>query len=191
MKSLTWVRGSFRASNLLAAGVLLVVPLLVGCSQESTGHLSAVKAVAGRIMSAELPEGVRSLADTYADVSEGQEVVVAGRIFASIASPFAPDTASFSLIELPKPGHDHENPGDCPFCKREMENAATAIVEVVGEDDSVFSVPADKLLGLQKNQDVVVVGTTSMVGEILVIRARAIHVLASDKAKELAKRFAS
>lgn len=137
------------------------------------------------------PTEIASLAESYAAFQPEASLVAAGRIFADKVSPFAPDTASFSLIELPKPGHDHENPGDCPFCKREMENAATAIVEMVDESGQVISGSAEQLLGLRKNQDVVVVGTATMVGEVMVIRARSLHLLSEEQAGELAKRFSS
>ena len=163
-----------------------------GCGTgSSTANNPAAEQMARQVLAADLPEGVTSLADSYANFSEGQNVVVAGRIFASIASPFAEDTASFNVIELPKPGHDHETPGDCPFCKREMENAATAIVEIVDEDGAVIAGSAERLLGLKKNQDVVVVGTASMVGEIMVIRARSLHVLSEERATEFAKSFST
>lgn len=133
-----------------------------------------------------LPTDVRSLAEAHSGFEDGMEVCVAGRIFANLMSPFDPESAAFNLIELPKPGHDHENPGDCPFCKREMENAATAIVQLEDENGEVLKYSADQLLGLSENQDVVVQGLASKIGDIMIISAKSVHRLSDENAQSCA-----
>ena len=142
-----------------------------------------------QILTDQLPSGVLSLAEATAGFEEGMQTQVVGRIFADQMSPFDPDSAAFSLIELPKPGHDHENPGDCPFCKREMENAATAIVQVVDSSDEVLKFPAEQLLELEENQDIVVRGKATKVGDVLIVSATAVHVLSAEDGKLFAKRI--
>jgi hypothetical protein len=57
------------------------------------------------------------------------------------------------------------------------------------EDGEVLKPSADKLLGLRKNQDVVVVGTASKVGDIMLVRASSLHVLSSEQSLVFAKRI--
>lgn len=132
---------------------------------------------------------VLSLAQANAGDANGAQVQVVGRIFAADMSPFDAKTAAFNLIELPKPGHDHENPGDCPFCKRDMENAATAIVQIVDDKGEVLGISAETMLGLKRNQDIVVQGATSKVGEFLVLTASSIHILSKAEGAEFAKQI--
>lgn len=117
------------------------------------------------------------------------EVTIAGRIYGGELSPFDPDVATFTIIELPEPGHSHDDPGDCPFCKHKADNAAMAVVQVLDEQGQPLGVPANKLLGLKTNQDVVVTGTPSKVGDLLMVNASAIHVLSEDAAQKLAAKF--
>ena len=159
---------------------------LSGCHEQSSAIPGEVR---DNLLLDALPAQVLSLAEAHGAFVEGEQVSVVGRIFADTLSPFDPDAASFSLIELPKPGHDHENPGDCPFCKHEMENAATAIVHLVDEADEVLAYSAEQLLDLTMNQDVVVQGKMTKVGDMLIIRARSLHKLADEKSLELAKRI--
>jgi hypothetical protein len=144
-----------------------------------------------KILQPEQPIQADSLAAAYAALQPGSEVVLVARIFSSLGDPFDRTHAAFNVIELPKPGHDHDDPGDCPFCKREMENAATAIVQIVDEQGEVLQVSADKLLGLKKNQDVVVTGVATLVGEVMLVNARAIHVLSAEAALAFASRIHS
>lgn len=137
----------------------------------------------------EKPELIQSIKSAYEAMQPDQTVTIAGRIYAESVSPFDEKESSFSLIELPRPGHNHEDPGDCPFCKRELRNAKFAIVKVVDESGNTFQQPADRLLGLTKNQDVVVAGRVSSVGETMVVRARLLHVLSKDDAQTLSVAF--
>lgn len=161
-------------------------PLVTGCGDFQPKGFEEVRR---QVLVEQLPQQVSSLADAYASFEEGKQVAVIGRIFSSLGSPFDRETAAFNLIELPKPGHKHDDPGDCPFCKHEMENAANALVQIVGAAGEVLQPSADKLLGLSKNQDVVVEGTVSKVGEIMLIHARSVHVVSPESSADFAKRF--
>jgi hypothetical protein len=162
------------------------LPLATGCGD---AQAEAYDEVRRRVLLKELPNDVSSLAATHLAFEEGKQVRVVGRIFSALGSPFHPDVASFNLIELPKPGHNHDDPGDCPFCKRDMENATTAVVQIVDEAGNVLKPSADKLLGLSKNQDIVVDGTATKVGDIMMVSAKAIHILSPENSLDFAKRI--
>lgn len=162
------------------------LPASVGCRGE---HDSTYADLKRKVLLAELPSDVSSLSEAYATYEEAKRVRVVGRIYSSLGSPFDPDSAVFNFIELPKPGHSHDDPGDCPFCKRDMDNAAQAIVQVVQDSGEILKPSADVLFGLSKNQDLVVEGTTTKVGDVMVISAIALHVLAPEKAAEFAERI--
>lgn len=160
--------------------------LMPGCQAETD---AAVETLRHKILTDRLPSDVMSLAEANAGFEEGMKVRVVGRIFADGMSPFDRESAAFNLIELPKPGHNHEDPGDCPFCKREMQNAANAIVQVVDDSGQVLETPAERLLALEKNQDIVAEGKATKVGEFLIVNATSLHILKEDDALLLAKRI--
>jgi hypothetical protein len=173
--------------KLLGAAVFSFgLPGSVGCQGERSPSYADLRQ---RVLLSEVPPEVSSLSEAYAMYEEAKPVRVVGRIYSSFGSPFDPDSAVFNFIELPKPGHSHDDPGDCPFCKRDMENAAQAIVQVVQESGEILKPSADVLFGLSKNQDLVVEGTATKVGDIMVISASALHVLAPEKATEFAERI--
>lgn len=182
-------RTTFRRHLLKLLGAVacsIGLPLSAGCGDAQSRGVAEVRR---KVLAGELPERVLSLAEAHAMFEERKQMAVVGRIFSSLGSPFDPDTTAFNLIELPKPGHSHDDPGDCPFCKRDMENAASALVQVVNAAGEVLKSSAEKLLGLSKNQDVVVEGTATKVGEILLFRTSSLHVLSPEKALEFAKRI--
>lgn len=160
---------------------------LSGCQTDDGS--SRFEEIRNKILADQHTGDVLSLAQANASDADGAQVQVVGRIFAADMSPFDAKTAAFNLIELPKPGHDHENPGDCPFCKREMENAATAIVQIVDDKGEVLGTSAETMLDLKRNQDIVVQGETSKIGEFLVLTASSIHVLSKDEGADFAKQI--
>lgn len=181
--------GRTQAFYLKAMALFLCGPGLMfmpGCRSEPDAEVAKLRL---RILTDQLPSDVMSLAELDSGFKAAKKVRVVGRIFADQMSPFDPDSGAFSLIELPKPGHDHENPGDCPFCKREMENAATAIIQIVDESGKVLNMSAEQLLELEKNHDIVVEGEATKAGEILIVNATHVHVLNSDDALLLAKQI--
>jgi len=184
-----WSSGGLRLF-LHVASCLYVVGFLVGCHDAESEALNQLaRKTQSRIFIDVMPEQVQSLKATYSTFQDEQQVTVAGRIYAESISPFDPQESSFTVIELPKPGHNHEDPGDCPFCKRELRNAKFAIVKVVDETGRTLPNSADKLLGLKKNQDVVVSGSARMVGDTLVVQASNLHLLNQDNAQTLSVAF--
>ena len=172
-----------RVAVQLARFSIGVLVALVGCGTAPSTDFSELRSM---VLTEEAPTEVASLADAYTDYVEGQSVTVVGRIYSGIGSAFDPALAVFNLIELPKPGHSHDDPGDCPFCKRDLENAATAIVQVVDASGAVLQPSASEIFGLTANTDVIVSGTVSKVGEVLVISVRSMHVLTPTRATEFA-----
>ncbi len=166
----------------------LALVILVSCSKSIDPIVAEAQ---HRFLASEVAGDPQSLATAIENFSEGMDVTVAGRIYASSSSPFDPRVASFAIIELPEPGHNHDDPNDCPFCKRKAELAASAIVQLCSPDGQPINMPANKLLGLEKNQDVVISGSCTQVGEIMIINADRLRVLEPDKATEIAAGFDS
>ncbi len=166
----------------------LALVMLVGCSKSINPIVAEAQT---RFLASEIAGDPFSLATANENFTEGMHVTVAGRIYASSSSPFDPRVASFAIIELPEPGHNHDDPNDCPFCKRKAELAASAIVQLCSSDGQPINMPANKLLGLENNQDVVISGSCTQVGEILIINADRLRVLEPDKAIEIAAGFNS
>jgi hypothetical protein len=104
-------------------------------------------------------------------------VTVVGRIYGGDQNPFDAKSASFTVVERPEAGHDHEDPSDCVFCKRKLADGAMAVVKLVDPNGKPISQSADQLLGLKKNQDVIVQGKPSKVGDLLVIAADKIQIV--------------
>lgn len=169
-------------SNAILVGLVLV---MVGCNPQPTDSVD--QALIARILVAEQPAAIDSLKAVYQNWESDQEVTVAGRIYADGTSPFDAKQAVFTIVDLPKPGHNHEDPGDCPFCRHELKNAKMAIVQVCDDHGKAFPTPADKLLGLKKNQDIVVTGTAKRLGETLIIRLSRLHHLSKESADELSQ----
>ncbi|HBE71675.1 MAG TPA: hypothetical protein DDW52_26325 [Planctomycetaceae bacterium] len=140
---------------------------VIGCSSEDP-RLAELQS---QYLGQSLPSTATSLAALAAEPEAMNEVTVVGRIHGGDLDAFDSDKASFVLTELPDVGHSHDDPNDCPFCKQKLANAAMAVVNLVDESGKEIEVPADKLLGLEKNQDVVVTGTSSRVDDLLVIVA--------------------
>ena len=170
----------------------LSVGLFAGCSGSgSDANDPATLRIRAETLVQEIPQQIQSLESAYGSIETDQVVTVAGRIYAESISPFDPNESSFTIIELPKPGHHHEDPGDCPFCRREWRNAKFAIVKVVDESGQTLTRAADQLLGLKKNQDIAVIGAASSVGETMVIKSRQLHLLSNEDSQSLSVAFHS
>ncbi|MBX3420644.1 MAG: hypothetical protein KF752_03715 [Pirellulaceae bacterium] len=174
----------------LALTYLTVPLLLAGCwSGSQNGSDALSQQYQQRLLVAEQPTDIRAIRDAYQAFQPDQSVTIAGRIYADGMSPFDPQQAVFTIIELPKPGHNHEDPGDCPFCRRELKNAKFSVVQVTDEAGMIVPRSADKLLGLSKNQNVVVFGKASLVGETLIVHLSGLHKLTSSAAEALSAQF--
>ena len=125
--------------------------------------------------------------DPNADLPSGPSgpLVVAGKIYGGDVPAFDSAKASFTMIELQEPGHDHEDPGDCVFCKRRLESAEMALVHLVDENGNIIELPADQLLGLKSGMNILAKGKVELLGEMLVIRATELSLMDESQAKEV------
>lgn len=189
MNSKAFIIGIHPLATLL--GCLLVLGAgLAGCDSAGDDALDALGLeLRGRLQISEQPEGINSIRATYESFQAGQTVSIAGRIYAESLSPFDATEATFTVIELPKPGHNHEDPGDCPFCKRELRNAKFAVVKIMNTDGQVVPYSADRLLGLQKNQDIAVSGSAELVGDTMIVSMDSYHLLSREAADSLSIAF--
>lgn len=160
---------------------------LLGCSKSGSSVSPVAATIQSKILATSKPAEINSLKATYAAEATDQQITVVGRIYAENMSPFDSKEAVFTIVELPKPGHLNEDPGDCPFCRRDLKNAKMAIVQVVDEKNKPYPQSADKLLGLKKNQDIVVTGKSSRLGDTMIIQPNSLYVLSLPEAEELAK----
>ncbi|MFK7736490.1 MAG: hypothetical protein AB8B50_10695 [Pirellulaceae bacterium] len=190
-----WTASRQESKSLFPTSMLFVVACILQAGCSPPANSVDVTVLRDSILVANEPQGLISLAQSYESVdaenAASNATTIVGRIYASGMSPFEAESASFSVIELPKPGHNHDDPGDCPFCKRELENAATAVVQVVDAEGEPIAISAQELLGLERNDDIVATGTVEMVGDLMIVNATQIHILAEDAAAELASTFAA
>ncbi|MFO0940797.1 MAG: hypothetical protein U0930_08515 [Pirellulales bacterium] len=162
---------------------------LLGCNTSGTSISPVAATIQSKILAASKPAEIASLKASYVAEASDQQITVVGRIYAENMSPFDPKESVFTIVELPKPGHLNEDPGECPFCRRDLKMAKMAIVQVVDEKNKPYPQSADKLLGLKKNQDVVVTGKSSQIGDTLIIQTTSIYSLPLAEAEELSKQI--
>ena len=140
-----------------------------GCNNAADQKL---REIGTRFVLAEEPAAPASIEAAIAGIAEKPEVTLLGRINAGASEPFDPAQATIVLSEAPDPAHNHD-PGDCPFCKRRLENAKSCIVRFLDEKGEVIKQDAQKLLGVAKNQDVVVTGRAKMLTELDILQVDA------------------
>lgn len=172
--------------RLIACLMAVSFVVLSGCQPASD---PLVQQSQQQYLTSECPSDAKTIGEITGQEELPREVTLAGRIYGGDFSPFDPQAATFTMIDLPAPGHNHDDPGDCPFCKHKADNAAMAVIRLVGEDGQPLGAPADKLLGLTKNQDIVVRGVPTKVDDMLMVDAVAVHVLNPDDAVTLAQQF--
>ncbi len=157
-----------------AISVLAAWVVCLGCSTDgSTQKLAELRQ---RFITDSLPT-VASSVEQLVATELLDSVSVVGRIHGGELEPFDENSASFTLTVLPEPGHSHDDPGDCPFCKRKAENAPMVLVKFRDDDGEPIRMPVDKLFGLKKNQDVLVSGSATRFDNVLVIDANQISIL--------------
>jgi hypothetical protein len=164
-------------SNFWSMAVLLLA--VAGC----TAADPRTEALRQKFVLAEEPSDAKTIADSRAQVGEQPQVVVVGRISGGEVEPWADGQAAFMIAEALPADDGHANaaghdPTTCPFCRRRAEKAnATALVQFLGEDGKLLDIDARKLLGVAKDQTVVVQGQGAVndLG-VLVIAANGIHV---------------
>ena len=176
-----------RPGRLIA--VIIVGVMMAGCGKQEDPRVAEFRQ---RVLVTSVAMEPSSIAATLAkpDLTSNGEVTIAGRIYGGKTKPFEDGEASFSLIELPEPGHNHDDPGDCPFCKHKLDEAAMAMVQICDSAGKPVNIAADKLLGLTEKQDIAVSGHAKKVGDLLLIEATTIQVLSTESSNNLASLFA-
>lgn len=157
----------------------IVLAAVVGCAAQDERTQSLRK----KFVLVEEPTGAKTIVDSRTQVKDDPRVVVVGRISGGEVEPWADGQAAFMIAEALPADDGHANaaghdPTTCPFCRRRAEKAnATALVQFHGEDGKLLDIDARKLLGVAKDQTVVVQGQGSVndLG-VLVIAANGIHV---------------
>jgi len=100
-----------------------------------------------------------SITEASETLADPGPVTLVGRIDAGDLEPFEQGKATFVLSEMPDPEHaggDPDHADNCPFCKRRLQNAPKAVVRFLDEGGEVIAEDARQLLGVEK-QDVVIV----------------------------------
>jgi hypothetical protein len=157
----------------------VLVAALAGC----TSNDPRTAALREKFLLADEPPGAATIADSREKATSDAKVVVVGRISGGEVEPWAEGKAAFMIAEaLPDDdGHAHaagHDPTTCPFCRRRAEKAnATALVQFNDEEGKLLPIDARQLLGVAKDQTVVVEGEGRVndLG-VLVIAANGIHV---------------
>ena len=121
---------------------------------------------------AEEPASPVTIETAIAGIAEKSDVTLLGRINAGTSEPFDSAQATMVLSEAPDPAHNHD-PGDCPFCKRRLENAKSCIVRFLDDKGEVIKQDAQKLLGVAKDQDVVVTGKATLLTDLDILQVDA------------------
>lgn len=170
---------SWLSNALLCAGTLSVTLFALGCNDAADQKLREIRT---RFVLAEEPASPSSIEAAIAGIAEKPEVTLLGRINAGTSEPFDPSQATIVLSEAPDPAHNHD-PGDCPFCKRRLENAKSCIVRFLDDKGEVIKQDARKLLDVAKDQDVVVTGKATLLTELNILQVDATGVFIRPTAK--------
>ena len=140
-----------------------------GCNNAEEQKLREIRT---RFVLTEEPAAPVSIEAAIAGIAERPDVTLLGRINAGSSEPFQPGQATLVLSEAPAPAHNHD-PGDCPFCKRRLENAKSCIVRFLDEKGEVIKHGAEKLLDVSKDQDVVVKGHATFLTDLDILQVDA------------------
>lgn len=165
--------------NIACAVALLAPVFVIGCNNAVDPKLREIR---NRYVLTEEPASPSSIEAAIAGIADNPEVTLLGRINAGSSEPFDPTQATIVLSEAPDPAHNHD-PGDCPFCKRRLENAKSCIVRFLDEKGDVIKQGAQKLLGVVKDQDVVVTGHAKMLTDLDILQVDAAGIFLRPVAK--------
>ena len=156
-------------SVVCSVSVALTLIAFTGCEPAVDPKLLELKK---QFVVAEEPASPLTIEAAIQEIANQPEVTLVGRINAGSSEPFDAGQATMVLSEVPDPGHNHD-PGDCPFCKRRAENAKSCIVRFLDQDGNVIKHGAQQLLGVSKDQDVVVKGRGVFLPEVDVLQVDA------------------
>jgi hypothetical protein len=151
----------------MVIGALVVIAAIAGCSgngskpdTEPTGEgLSKEK----HLLTAE-PSGGRGIKETRAKSSDGDEVVIVGRIGGS-GKPFT-GRASFTVVDLSLEPCDDDGCGN-PWCSADDKalKQGTVLVKFADENGKTMADDAQTALGLKMLQSVTVRGKAKRDGD--------------------------
>ncbi len=156
--------------------LLSLLGFVVGCGEATDPRIAELRA---KYLVTEAPDNPLSIADVSELLAEGskdidgeveqgpdadskqgpREVSLIGRISAGELEPWENGKASFIVSELPADGHGKGHDADnCPFCKRRAAGLPTTVIRFVDEQGQTINIDAQKLLGVKKDQHVIVHG---------------------------------
>jgi hypothetical protein len=148
----------FSYAMLLAVTVAGAGTGIVGCGSSESTQFGAVRKV---VLLTEKPAELHTFAEAKEHVADKPSVTIRGKIAAGDFDPFEANKSIFTITEISdeshegEPGHDADN---CPFCKRRAKDAPMALVRVSDEQGNLFPFSAANILGLRKDQVVIVQG---------------------------------
>ena len=141
---------------------------VAGCSQQPSAptapdQTSSMPAIDGaQFLLGDEPAGATEVVKAREDVSDGDDIVIVGRIGGS-RNPWIDGRAAFSIVDgslkacRDIPGDTCEKPWDY-CCATDELSTSTALVKVVDDDGEVIKADAKQLLDVQELSTVVVKG---------------------------------
>ena len=140
-----------------------------GCQRGTTVEDPQILSERAKYLLSAEPPGAVGVSDARAALGENEEIVVVGRISAGDHEPWQKGHAAFLISDAGgllilddeeahhhEPGHD---PATCPFCNRGKSlTDSLAIVQFLNDSGEVLPIDSRHLLGVEKNQLVVVRG---------------------------------
>ena len=147
------------AATLVCVGALVIA----GCNDATTPS-QAANVQSQYLLDVE-PTGAIAVTEAKAAISTNPEVVLVGRISAGEHEPWEAGRAAFLISDaaaLIAAGDDdsaHAADCNCHFCNKDKSaNDSLAVVKILDNDGDVLPIDARQLLGVEKNQIVVVQG---------------------------------
>lgn len=172
---------------LTAVTCLATFSILAGCSQKAEETTTSQPGAStgavddSRFLLADEPAGASDVIEVRANASDGDDVVIMGRIGGS-PNPFIDGSAAFSIVDGSLKACS-DIPGDmCPqpwdyCCETAKLPTATALVKVVDEQGALVASDARQLLQVRELSTVVVKGTAQRDEEgNLTVLADGVHV---------------
>lgn len=164
-----------------AVPVIVLPFILIACGEDGSTTSDRARSNPPGWVLASAPEQAEGVKAAKAHASEGDEVVVRGRIGGRV-EPISDGSSTFTVIDL-ELLHCGQNPGDtCPtpwdYCCETPEtiNANGATVQIVDNAGrAVEGSPAD--FGFEPLDEVIVIGVVGPRPDerVLVVRARGVH----------------
>ena len=146
--------------------VLLMIGSFVGCSETRTEARQSSYDASKFVLTTE-PEGGKNVIDVRESSSDGEEIVIIGRIGGSV-NPWVDDRAAFSIVDSSLLAcSDEKGEGESCSCKTPWDYCcetdklpgAMVLVKFVEGDGSVVCHDARATFGLKELQTVVIRGT--------------------------------